>query len=70
MRRASSTVLCAFLCYSVGSEFVTIETQWAGGENYSLQCTNLIQAPQYDLVDFEINDSRIWALWCNSQGNF
>lgn len=32
--------------------------------------TNMIPAPQYDLVDFEINDTRIWGLWCNSQGFF
>lgn len=68
LRRASPTMLCAFLCYSMGSEFVTIETQWDGGAHYSLVSTNIIQAPQFDLVDFEINDSRIWALWCNSQG--
>lgn len=68
MRRAPSSMLCAFLCYSMGSEFVTILTQWDGGSNYTLVRSNLVQAPQFDLVDFEINDSRIWALWCNSQG--
>lgn len=52
------------------SEFVTIETQWDGGPNISLVRTNFIQAPQFDLVDFELNTARIWALWCNAQGEF
>lgn len=30
----------------------------------------MIAAPAYDLVDFEINNSRIWGLWCNSHGEF
>lgn len=30
----------------------------------------MIAAPEYDLVDFEINESRIWGLWCNSHGEF
>lgn len=70
IRRASETTLCAFLCHSLGSEFVTLQIQWDGNNTYSLVRTKLIAAPQYDLVDFEINDSRIWALWCNSQGEF
>lgn len=63
-------MLGVFLCHSLGSEFVTIEIQWDGNNAYTLLRNNLIAAPQYDLVDFEINDSRIWALWCNSQGEF
>lgn len=70
IRRASETTLCAFLCHSLGSEFVTLQIHWDGNNTYTLIRTNLIAAPQYDLVDFEINDSRIWALWCNSQGEF
>ncbi|XP_037026302.1 nuclear pore complex protein Nup160 homolog isoform X2 [Bradysia coprophila] len=51
LRRSSPTTICAYLCYSMGSEFVTIQTQ-------------------YDLVDFEVNDNRIWGLWCNPQGEY
>lgn len=69
LRKSSAATLCAFLCYSTGSEFVTIQTTNIG-TNYSMTRTNMIPAPQYDLVDFEINDSRIWGLWCNSQGFF
>lgn len=38
--------------------------------NYSLDRLMMIAAPEYDLVDFEINESRIWGLWCNSHGEF
>lgn len=63
-------MICAFLCHSMGSEFVTIQTNWDGSSNYSLVRVHFIPGPQYDLVDFEINDYRIWGLWCNSQGEF
>lgn len=70
MRRASPTTLCVFLCYATGSEFVTIQTSFDGVSNYMMTRTNLIAASEYDLVDFEINESRIWGLWCNSQVEF
>lgn len=68
--RSSSTTICAYLCYSMGSEFVTIQTQWDGATNYSMIRVKVIKAPQYDLVDFEVNDHRIWGLWCNPQGEY
>lgn len=54
----------------MGSEFVTIKTQWDGATNYSMIRVKVIKAPQYDLVDFEVNDNRIWGLWCNPQGEY
>lgn len=54
----------------MGSEFVTIQTQWDGTTNYSMIRVNVKKAPQYDLVDFEVNDHRIWGLWCNPQGEY
>lgn len=69
LKRASPNMLCAFLCYSSGSEFVTIRTVCDGGTDFVLQRIDLIPAPEFDLVEFDINDYRIWGLWCNSQGN-
>lgn len=68
LRRASSTMICAFLCLSTGSEFVTIRTEPDGLTGYSLQRIDLIPAPEFDLVEFDVNENRIWGLWCNSQG--
>lgn len=70
LRRASPTQMCAFLCYSMGSEFVRIHTHWDGANTFTLSKSSLIQAPQNDLVDFELNDTSIWALWCNAAGEF
>lgn len=70
LRRSSPTTICAYLCYSMGSEFVTIQTQWDGTTNYSMIRVKVIKAPQYDLVDFEVNENRIWGLWCNPQGEY
>lgn len=70
LRRMSPTTICAYLCYSMGSEFVTVQTQWDGTTNYSMIRVKVIKAPQYDLVDFEVNDNRIWGLWCNPQGEY
>lgn len=67
LRRASSTLICAFLCASSGSEFVTIRTINDGG-NYTMHRLDLVPAPEFDLVEFDVNENRIWGLWCNSQG--
>lgn len=70
LRRQPDGTLCTFLSYSLGAEFVTIRTDWDGEARYQLVRTSVIQAPQYDLVDFEVDDRRVWALWCNAQGEF
>lgn len=70
LRRVSADTICAFLCSSTGSEFVTLRTISNGGSNYSLQQIDFIPAPEFDLVEFDINENRIWGLWCNSQGIF
>lgn len=62
-------MLCAFLCNSNGSEFITIRIV-EDGNSFTLQRVDLIPAPEFDLVEFDINDNRIWGLWCNSQGEF
>lgn len=70
LRRQPDGTLCTFLSYSLGAEFVTIRTDWDGESRYQLVRTSVIQAPQYDLVDFEVDERRVWALWCNAQGEF
>jgi hypothetical protein len=42
---------------------------WDGAASYSIVATNLITAPQFDLVDFELTDQKLWGLWCNSEGD-
>lgn len=68
LRRASASMICAFLCYSTGSEFMTIRTTTDESSNYIMQRIDMIPAPEFDLVEFDINEYRIWGLWCNSQG--
>lgn len=69
LRRASPDTLCAFLCNSIGSKFVTFQTI-REGVNYSIHRINTIPAPEFDLIEFDVNESRIFGLWCNSQGEF
>lgn len=69
LRSSSPGALCAFLCNSGSSKFVTIRTiREASG--YSLQSVNTIPAPEFDLVEFDVNENRVWGLWCNSQGEY
>lgn len=63
-------MICAFLCSSHGSEFVTIRTFNEGNNSYVMQRLDLVPAPDFDLVEFDLNEFRIWGLWCNSQGEF
>lgn len=75
--------LCAFLSHSLAAEFVTIRvcvsnssaTEAAGGAaadaaRFTLQRGACIPAPPNDLVDFEVDAERLWALWCNAHGDF
>lgn len=62
-------MLCAFLCNSKGSEFVTIRIS-KDDTSIALQQINVIPSPEFDLIEFDVNAKRIWGLWCNSQGEF
>lgn len=42
---------------------------WDGSSAYSIAPTLAINAPQFDLVDFEMTSEKIWGLWCNSEGD-
>lgn len=42
---------------------------WDGATIYSIVPTNLITAPQFDLIDFQLSDQKLWGLWCNSEGD-
>lgn len=49
---------------------MTIRTQSDDETHFQLIRSEVVQAPQFDLVDFEVDDRRVWALWCNAQGEF
>ncbi|XP_055842239.1 nuclear pore complex protein Nup160 homolog [Episyrphus balteatus] len=70
LRKINDTTLCAFLSHSMGSEFVCIEINSDGASQYYLTRKKIISAPQSDLADFDASESRIWALWCNAEGEF
>lgn len=69
LRKASSDVLCAYLCNSGGSEFVLVRMQ-PDQNGLTLQKVDVVPAPKFDLIEFDVNTRRIWGLWCNSQGEF
>lgn len=69
LRKAAQNMLCAFLCNARGSEFVTIRVV-NNGPSIALQQINVIPSPEFDLIEFDVNEKRIWGLWCNSQGEF
>lgn len=63
--------ICAFLNFSTGGcEFKTFETFPEPNGHFTLALTSTIPAPQFDLVDYQLVKNRIWALWCNSDGEF
>lgn len=69
LRKAAPDMLCAFLCSARGSEFVTIRVV-SDGTAILMQQINVIPAPEFDLIEFDVNYKRIWGLWCNSQGEY
>ena len=58
-----------FLSYGNGSEFQLFKPTWDVANSFTIVPTNLITAPHYDLVDFELTDQKLWGLWCNSEGD-
>lgn len=68
MLRKSTTGLCVFLCYSNFSEFRLIKPV-KEASTYVITLTNIIPTPQYDIIDFQLTENRIWTLWCNSEGD-
>ncbi|CRL04413.1 CLUMA_CG017499, isoform A [Clunio marinus] len=68
-KSTSSTSLCVFLSYTSCSEFQLFKPTWDGANSYTIVPTNFITAPQFDLVDFELTEQRLWGLWCNSEGD-
>lgn len=62
-------MLCAFLCNANGSEFVTVRVNNDQG-TFTLQQIDVISAPEFDLIEFDVNAKRIWGLWCSSQREF
>lgn len=69
MRSASFDITCAFLCNSIGSKFIIFRTV-KESSGFSLQIAATVPAPEFDLIEFNINLNRIWGLWCNSQGEY
>lgn len=68
-KSTTSSTLCVFLSYGNGSEFQLFKPTWDGGNTFAIVPANLVTAPQYDLVDFELTDEKLWGLWCNSEGD-
>uniref|UniRef100_A0A336M2C2 CSON008359 protein n=2 Tax=Culicoides sonorensis TaxID=179676 RepID=A0A336M2C2_CULSO len=66
--RKSPNGLSVFLCYSNYSEFRLLKPV-KDGSNYTITLTNIIPTPQYDIIDFQLTEHRIWTLWCNSEGD-
>lgn len=64
--------MCAFLSQANQSEFVCIDIHedTSSSAGLSLSYRKNIPAPQLDLADFAIAESRIWALWTNAEGEF
>lgn len=71
MRKINDHNVCAFLSHSTGSEFVCIGIQSENNSsNYTMVRRKIVSAPQLDLADFDVSETRIWALWCNAAGEF
>lgn len=70
LRKTSFGGLCVFLCYSKFSEFRLLKTTGSSNNSsgYSIALANIIPMPQYDIIDFQLTANRIWALWCNTEG--
>lgn len=71
LRVINNSNFCAFLSHSTGSEFIgiSIREKVAGnGCGFEIECRKITDAPPLDLTDFEVCESRIWALWSNSEG--
>ncbi|GAB0094315.1 Nuclear pore complex protein Nup160 homolog [Sergentomyia squamirostris] len=72
LRRGKNDTICAFMCYASGCEFVIVNIvpDGLGGVNHSLNLVNIILAPTYDLVEYQLTENRIWGLFCNSEGEY
>uniref|UniRef100_A0A1A9W7W3 Nuclear pore complex protein Nup160 homolog n=1 Tax=Glossina brevipalpis TaxID=37001 RepID=A0A1A9W7W3_9MUSC len=72
LRKINDQSFCVFLSHTSGSEFVCIDLRLDAANNSTLNLIrrNVISAPQLDLADFDISESRIWALWSNAEGEF
>lgn len=68
-KSTASNSLCVFLSYTNTSQFQLFQPVWDGSSAYSIAPTLAINAPQFDLVDFEMTNEKIWGLWCNSEGD-
>lgn len=68
-RSTTSNTLCVYISYGRSSEFQLFTPTWDANNAISIVPTNLISAPHFDLVDFELTEDRLWGLWCNSEGD-
>lgn len=70
LRQSPAHGLCVFLCYSKFSEFRLLKPQSTSNDSsgYSIVLSNIIPMPQYDIIDYQLTSDRIWALWCNTDG--
>lgn len=68
-KSTTASTLCVFLSYGGSSEFQFFSPVWDATNSLSIIPTSLVNAPQHDLVDFEITEDRLWGLWCNSEGD-
>lgn len=72
MRKSiGSSTLCIYSTFSIGSgEFQFYNPTWDNvNKTFSIALATIVTAPQFDLVHFEMNDQKIWGLWCNSTGD-
>uniref|UniRef100_A0A1B0CGF9 Putative nuclear pore complex nup160 component n=1 Tax=Lutzomyia longipalpis TaxID=7200 RepID=A0A1B0CGF9_LUTLO len=72
LRCGKSNTICAFLSYASGCEFVIINVapDPIGGSNHTLNLVNIILAPSYDLIEYQLTENRIWGFSVNSEGEY
>lgn len=59
--------LALFLSFAHHSQFCIIRPQMVDGQ-FQLDHLATIHAPEFDLVDFQVSSSHLWALWTNQEG--
>lgn len=69
-KSTTSNTICVYLSYGGFSEFQLFRPIWEDDSNsLTIAPTSLLNAPQHDLVDFELTEERLWGLWSNSEGD-
>jgi nuclear pore complex protein Nup160 len=60
--------LTVFLCFSQHSQFCVVRPVVVDGQ-VQLEQLATVYAPDYDLVDFQVNSNHLWALWTNADND-